>query len=74
MQVKLRLGGLGFTPLMMKNTFGVGQGPFIYLILASTSREDFRLDEYLEYPHAARGTTLPFLWDSNPGPMAQYGT
>ncbi|GFU94961.1 hypothetical protein TNCV_332971 [Trichonephila clavipes] len=34
----------------MKNTFGVGQGSFIYLILASTSEEDFRLDEYLEYP------------------------
>ncbi|GFW90868.1 uncharacterized protein TNCV_2418611 [Trichonephila clavipes] len=53
---------------------GGGQGPPMSLPLQPTTREDLRLDGYLEYPHAAKALYIYkhpcFLRDSNPVPTA----
>ncbi|GFX04610.1 uncharacterized protein TNCV_901381 [Trichonephila clavipes] len=51
-----------------------GQGPPTSLPLPPTSREDLRLDGYLEYPHAAKALYIYehpcLLRNSNPVPTA----
>ncbi|GFV02460.1 uncharacterized protein TNCV_1023881 [Trichonephila clavipes] len=51
-----------------------GQGYPTSLPLPPTSREDLRLDGYLEYPHAAKALYIYkhpcLLWDSNRDPTA----
>ncbi|GFW91706.1 hypothetical protein TNCV_4501251 [Trichonephila clavipes] len=50
-------------------------GEFTSLLFSRTSREDLRLDGYLEYPHATNSLYIYkhpcFLLESNPGPMVQ---
>ncbi|GFT72404.1 hypothetical protein TNCV_3609441 [Trichonephila clavipes] len=41
-------------PLVQAENPGGGQRPPTSLPLPPTSRQDFRLDDYLEYPHAAK--------------------
>ncbi|GFS47992.1 uncharacterized protein TNCV_3599421 [Trichonephila clavipes] len=52
-----------------------GQGLRITLPLSPALREDLRLDDYLEYPPAAKALYILkppcLLWDSNPSPTAQ---
>ncbi|GFV56045.1 uncharacterized protein TNCV_2266311 [Trichonephila clavipes] len=59
---------LGSTPALRENTLGVVKG------LPPTSREDLRLDGYLEYLHTAKALYIYkhpcLLWDLNPGPTA----
>ncbi|GFT40003.1 uncharacterized protein TNCV_12431 [Trichonephila clavipes] len=60
--------------LVREHPDGWGQGPPTSS-LPLTSREDLRLDGYLEYPHDAKALYFCkhpcFLRDSNPGPTAQ---
>ncbi|PRD36099.1 UNVERIFIED_CONTAM: hypothetical protein NCL1_09697 [Trichonephila clavipes] len=66
---------LDSTPILRENTLEGSQRPLTCLPLPPTSREDLRLDGYLEYPHAAKTLYIYkypcLLWDSNPVPTAQ---
>ncbi|GFU82529.1 uncharacterized protein TNCV_3629951 [Trichonephila clavipes] len=66
--------GPGYKELR-ENTLEGGQRPPNSLPLPPTSREDLRLDGYLEYSHAAKALFINkhpcLLRDSNPGPMTQ---
>ncbi|GFX00054.1 uncharacterized protein TNCV_3080501 [Trichonephila clavipes] len=61
------------TPISRENTWG-GQGPPTSLPRPPTTREDLRLDGYLEYPHAAKALYMYkhpcLLRDSSPVPTA----
>ncbi|GFX73628.1 uncharacterized protein TNCV_1263971 [Trichonephila clavipes] len=62
------------TPILRENTIE-GQRPTASLPLLPTSREDLRLDGYLEYPHAAKALYVYrnscLLRKSNPAPTTQ---
>ncbi|GFX19519.1 uncharacterized protein TNCV_2074281 [Trichonephila clavipes] len=53
-----------------------GEGPTTFLPVPPTSREDLRLDGYLEYPHAAKALYIYkhscLLRYSKPGPTAPH--
>ncbi|GFX91638.1 uncharacterized protein TNCV_3682241 [Trichonephila clavipes] len=55
-----------------------GQGRPTSLSFPPTSREDLRLNGYLEYPNAAKGLYIYkhscLIQDSNPGPTGPQGT
>ncbi|GFX25961.1 hypothetical protein TNCV_2303431 [Trichonephila clavipes] len=59
---------LGSTPIFEGERSGGGQSPPTSLPLPTTSRENMRLDGYLEYPHAAkahgRGSRMLLVSDS----------
>ncbi|GFU29696.1 uncharacterized protein TNCV_4745321 [Trichonephila clavipes] len=63
-----------FHPNLEGENPGGGQGAPTSLPLPSTTREDLRLDGYLEYPHAAKAQYISeypcLLWNSNPVHMA----
>ncbi|GFV34958.1 uncharacterized protein TNCV_2097861 [Trichonephila clavipes] len=63
-----------FHPNLELEHIGGSQRLPTYLTLSQTSRENLRLDDYLEYPRAAKALYiykhLYLLRDSNPGPTA----
>ncbi|GFU04993.1 uncharacterized protein TNCV_1290871 [Trichonephila clavipes] len=59
--------GLVSTPISRVNSLEVVEPP---TSLPRTSREDSRLDSYLEYPHATHYIHPCLLRDSNIGPTA----
>ncbi|GFX16036.1 uncharacterized protein TNCV_4702951 [Trichonephila clavipes] len=64
-----------FHPNLEREHSGGGQGPPTSLPLPPPSREDWRLDCYLKYPHAAKALYIHkypcLLRDLNPVPTAQ---
>ncbi|GFU52965.1 hypothetical protein TNCV_1142571 [Trichonephila clavipes] len=64
-----------FHPNLEGENPGGGQGPPTSLPLPPTTREDLRLDGYLEYPPAAKGTIHLQTSMSSPGfEPSPYGT
>ncbi|GFU84396.1 hypothetical protein TNCV_4124001 [Trichonephila clavipes] len=72
MQVTVQFGS--FPPQFCGRTLGDGQGPPTTLPLPPTTRENLRLNGYLEYPHSTKALHLQTSMSSPGFKPSPYGT